>query len=127
MGLQSAYEKISSYRSSQEKSGRQTKGIISVNLGKNKETVDAVDDYVKGVLKLGELADILVINVSSPNTPGLRKMQGRQQLQTLVEKVCRFVCSIECTEEGFTIVYSNNSIKKNPPPVWVTTIRSEVN
>lgn len=62
-------------------------GIVSINLGKNKTTENAVDDYVKGVLKLGELADLLVINVSSPNTPGLRKMQGHQQLSQLIEKV----------------------------------------
>lgn len=87
LGLQSVYNNISSYRASTKDKSAKTKGILSINLGKNKDTTDAVDDYVKGVLKLGELADILVINVSSPNTPGLRKMQGRQQLQALVEKV----------------------------------------
>lgn len=63
------------------------KGILGVNLGKNKESPDAVDDYVIGVKKFGELADYLVINVSSPNTPGLRKMQGKQQLKELIDKV----------------------------------------
>ena len=64
-------------------------GIIGVNLGKNKTSESAVDDYVKGVKKFGPLADYLVINVSSPNTPGLRSMQGKQQLEELVAKVCR--------------------------------------
>lgn len=45
-------------------------------------------DYVKGVEKFGPLADYLVINVSSPNTPGLRSMQGKEQLEELVAKVC---------------------------------------
>lgn len=62
-------------------------GIIGINLGKNKTSSDAVGDYVSGVQKFGALADYLVINISSPNTPGLRAMQGRQQLKELVEKV----------------------------------------
>ena len=61
--------------------------MLGVNLGKNKDSPDAVADYVAGVKKFGELADYLVINVSSPNTPGLRAMQGRQILQELVSKV----------------------------------------
>jgi dihydroorotate dehydrogenase len=63
-------------------------GIIGINLGKNKTSDSPVGDYVKGVEKFGALADYLVINVSSPNTPGLRSMQGKQQLEELVEKVC---------------------------------------
>ena len=66
-------------------------GILGVNLGKNKTTEDAIDDYVRGVRKFGDVADYLVINVSSPNTPGLRAMQGRRQLQQLVDKVIRHV------------------------------------
>ncbi|XP_045193969.1 dihydroorotate dehydrogenase (quinone), mitochondrial-like isoform X1 [Mercenaria mercenaria] len=62
-------------------------GIIGVNLGKNKTSDSPVEDYVKGVEKFGPLADYLVINVSSPNTPGLRSMQGKQQLEKLVAKV----------------------------------------
>lgn len=43
---------------------------LGVNLGKNKDSPDAVADYVQGVRELGPHADYLVINVSSPNTPG---------------------------------------------------------
>ena len=56
-------------------------------MGRNKDTVNAVEDYVKGVKALGEFADYLVINVSSPNTPGLREMQGREQLAELLDAV----------------------------------------
>ena len=45
-------------------------GPLGVNLGKNKESPDAAADYVLGVRELGPHADYLVINVSSPNTPG---------------------------------------------------------
>lgn len=45
-------------------------GVLGVNLGKNKTTQDAADDYAIGLMKLGKYADFVVINVSSPNTPG---------------------------------------------------------
>lgn len=63
------------------------KGIVGVNLGKNKTSEDPVNDYVEGVKTFGSIADYLVINVSSPNTPGLRDMQGKQQLEELIDKV----------------------------------------
>jgi len=59
-------------------------GIVGANLGKNKDTEDAASDYEKGAARLGPLADYMVINVSSPNTPGLRALQGRDQLEGLV-------------------------------------------
>ena len=63
------------------------RGIVGINLGKNKTSPDPVGDYVKGVHCLGCLGDYLVINVSSPNTPGLRDMQGREKLAELIDKV----------------------------------------
>jgi len=45
-------------------------GLLAVNLGKNKESEDAAADYSLGAAKLGQHADFLVINVSSPNTLG---------------------------------------------------------
>ncbi|XP_040266209.1 dihydroorotate dehydrogenase (quinone), mitochondrial [Bufo bufo] len=60
---------------------------LGVNLGKNKTSEDAAADYTRGVRELGPLADYLVINVSSPNTPGLRDLQGREQLHHLLAKV----------------------------------------
>ena len=62
-------------------------GIVGVNLGKNRETEDAAADYAQGVASLGALADYLVINVSSPNTPGLRALQGRGELEALLAPV----------------------------------------
>ncbi len=59
-------------------------GIVGANLGKNKDTEDAASDYEKGAARLAPLSDYLVINVSSPNTPGLRALQGRDQLESLV-------------------------------------------
>ena len=62
-------------------------GPVGVNLGKNKTTQDAARDYEAGVMSLGPLADYLVVNVSSPNTPGLRDLQGRDALQALLTRV----------------------------------------
>uniref|UniRef100_F6UA87 Dihydroorotate dehydrogenase (quinone), mitochondrial n=1 Tax=Ciona intestinalis TaxID=7719 RepID=F6UA87_CIOIN len=61
--------------------------VLGVNLGKNKESTDFTKDYTDGVTKLGKYADYIVINVSSPNTPGLRSLQGRQNLQDLCTNV----------------------------------------
>lgn len=63
------------------------KGVLGVNLGKNKDSPDAGADYVQGVHTLSQYADYMVINISSPNTPGLRKLQGRKQLQELIRRV----------------------------------------
>ena len=66
---------------------RTRRGIVGVNLGKNKDTQDAADDYVKGAAALASFADYLVVNVSSPNTPGLRALQGREPLEELIARV----------------------------------------
>ncbi|HZJ53900.1 MAG TPA: quinone-dependent dihydroorotate dehydrogenase [Myxococcaceae bacterium] len=64
-------------------------GPVGVNLGKNKDTPleRAVDDYVAGAEALGVLADYLVINASSPNTPGLRQLQQSEPLRALLPAV----------------------------------------
>ncbi|XP_071508820.1 dihydroorotate dehydrogenase (quinone), mitochondrial-like [Diadema antillarum] len=80
------------------------KGIVGVNLGKNKTSLDSVQDYVKGVRKLGCFGDFLVINVSSPNTPGLRSMQGRQQLEQLVKQVSAARDILPCSPKPPVVV-----------------------
>ena len=59
-------------------------GVLGVNLGKNKTSEDEVGDYTSGIRELGPCADYLVINVSSPNTPGLRSLQQREPIQHLL-------------------------------------------
>ncbi len=72
------------------------KGLLGINLGKNKETEVAAEDYAKGASLLGPLADYLVINVSSPNTPGLRALQGRAELEDLAAAVRDALYEAEC-------------------------------
>ncbi|RVE74412.1 hypothetical protein OJAV_G00022080 [Oryzias javanicus] len=62
---------------------------LGVNLGKNKLSQDAAADYTEGVKALGPLADYLVVNVSSPNTPGLRDLQGKAELRQLLLTVLK--------------------------------------
>jgi dihydroorotate dehydrogenase len=64
-----------------------TVGIVGVNLGRNRDSADAVADYALGVRRAAPLADYLVVNVSSPNTPGLRDLQSRGALERLLHGV----------------------------------------
>lgn len=64
---------------------RRRRGIVGVNVGKNRDAEDALTDYVTGVKAAAPLADFLVLNVSSPNTPGLRGLQRRSELSRLLE------------------------------------------
>ncbi len=64
-------------------------GLIGVNIGKNKDTPNenAEDDYLACMDELYDLADYLTVNLSSPNTPGLRDLQSKARLQTLLSKL----------------------------------------
>jgi len=62
--------------------------LIGVNIGRNKTTTTAVEqDYTLGIEQFGSLADYLVINVSSPNTPGLRALQTEAELKNLLTSI----------------------------------------
>ncbi|XP_055375158.1 dihydroorotate dehydrogenase (quinone), mitochondrial [Condylostylus longicornis] len=60
------------------------KGVLGVNLGKNKTSENGNMDYVKGIEVFGPICDYLVINISSPNTPGLRNLQYKKNLEDLL-------------------------------------------
>ncbi len=62
-------------------------GIVGANVGKNKESTDAIEDYVTGIEATCALADYLVCNISSPNTPGLRSLQARDEMSALLTQV----------------------------------------
>ncbi|CAM5533390.1 dihydroorotate dehydrogenase [Aquamicrobium terrae] len=62
-------------------------GIVGVNVGANKDSADRIADYEKGVARFAALASYLTVNISSPNTPGLRNMQARAQLAELLARV----------------------------------------
>lgn len=68
---------------------RSPRAVIGVNIGKSRvvEVDDAAADYVRSATLLGPLADYLVVNVSSPNTPGLRGLQAVEMLRPLLVAV----------------------------------------
>ncbi len=62
-------------------------GLIGVNIGANKDAEDRIADYVTGVTRFAPLASWLTVNISSPNTPGLRNLQGAGELGHLLGRV----------------------------------------
>lgn len=66
---------------------RPPKVIVGANLGANKETEDKAADYVAGLRRLSGRASYFTVNISSPNTPGLRALQGRAALDDLLGRI----------------------------------------
>ena len=69
--------------------------IVGVNIGKNKNTIDANTDYLVGLEHLGNLASYITINISSPNTEGLRDLQQRDNIEKLIKKINKKKSQIE--------------------------------
>jgi dihydroorotate dehydrogenase len=66
---------------------RKRNGIVGVNIGANKDAADRIEDYVEGIRRFSDVADYLTVNISSPNTPGLRGLQSRDELAKLLERL----------------------------------------
>lgn len=64
------------------------KGIVGVNVGANKDSADRIADYQLGIERFAPYASYLTVNISSPNTPGLRDLQARESLGLLLAAVC---------------------------------------
>ena len=62
-------------------------GLVGVNLGANKDADDRMADYVAGIAAFAHVASFFTINISSPNTPGLRGLQSREELQELLDRL----------------------------------------
>lgn len=70
-------------------------GIVGVNLGVNKNSADPAEDYAAGVRAFGADADFLTINISSPNTAGLRDLQAEEALANLLERATAALTEID--------------------------------
>lgn len=68
-------------------SARRRQGIVGVNIGANRDSADRIGDYVQGLASFGPIASYVVVNVSSPNTPGLRGLQARSELEALLARL----------------------------------------
>jgi dihydroorotate dehydrogenase len=63
---------------------RRRSGIVGINIGANKDSTDRIADYRQAFARLAPLANYVTVNVSSPNTPGLRGLQDREALSALL-------------------------------------------
>ncbi len=79
LGLEQARERLLARRG--------LPGVVGINLGANKDSADRTADYVTGIGALGGLADYVTVNISSPNTPGLRALQDGAALADLIARV----------------------------------------
>lgn len=62
-------------------------GVVGINVGANKDSADRIRDYVEGVVRMAPVADYLTVNISSPNTPGLRNLQAGGELVELLTAI----------------------------------------
>jgi dihydroorotate dehydrogenase len=78
-------------------------GIVGANLGANKDSADRIGDYVLGLQKLWGLSDYFTVNVSSPNTPGLRDLQSHAALAELAARLAEARKGLKAEGRDFPI------------------------
>ena len=66
---------------------RERRGVVGANIGANKDSVDRIADYLAGLAAFSGVADYITVNISSPNTPGLRDLQGDRELEALLAAI----------------------------------------
>ena len=93
--------------------------IVGVNIGKNKNSSEAIDDYLIGLEELGDLASYITINISSPNTEGLRDLQLRGKIEKLIkispdlnEDQLRDIALISLANNIDGLILTNSTIKR---------------
>ena len=79
-------------------------GIVGANLGANKDSDDRIKDYLTGLSRLWGTPDYFTINISSPNTPGLRALQGADEMDELLSRIAKTRAELTKTG-GATPVY----------------------
>ncbi len=67
--------------------GHRPPGIVGVNIGAGRDSKDRIADYVSGIERMGAVASYFTVNISSPNTPGLRDLQAPEALDLLLKRV----------------------------------------
>mmetsp|Transcript_34516 Transcript_34516/g.38532 ORF Transcript_34516/g.38532 Transcript_34516/m.38532 type:complete len:463 (+) Transcript_34516:1-1389(+) len=97
----------------------QRKGVLGINLGKNKTSNTPLEDYQKLIYQLGPYADYLVVNVSSPNTPGLRDLQNVTSLEELL-RGCQEACKkLSVAEKRIQQPDNKEGLQPSSPPLLV--------
>ena len=78
-------------------------GLIGANLGANKDSSDRIGDYLKGLSSLWGLSDYFTINISSPNTPGLRDLQSADEMDELLGRIADIRAELSGNKPSFPI------------------------
>lgn len=86
MGFNNAGMEVAAARIAGLPRGQRT-GPLGINIGANKDSEDRIADYVDAMARLAPLADYVTVNISSPNTPGLRALQDKAALDDLLLRV----------------------------------------
>lgn len=86
MGFNNAGMEVAAGRIAAVPRGQRT-GPLGINIGANKDSEDRIADYVEAMARLAPLADYVTVNISSPNTPGLRALQDKAALDDLLLRV----------------------------------------
>ena len=84
IGAEKVLQNIEKYDSTNEN------GLLGVNLGKNLDSKELIEDYVKLLKIFNRKASYITLNISSPNTPGLRELEQKDNLDKLVKKISLF-------------------------------------
>jgi len=100
---------------------RARRGIVGANIGANKDAPDRIGDYVTGLRRLAGLCDYIAVNISSPNTPGLRALQTRAALNTLLGRLAEARAEIGCVQPIFLKVAPD--LKPDEPGEIVAAVR----
>jgi dihydroorotate dehydrogenase len=93
-GLEYFAAQVGAFRIAQG-AGQAAGGMLGINIGINKETVSAFEDYSRCLSALAPVADYMVVNVSSPNTPGLRDLQAENMLDALLAGLMAVLGSLD--------------------------------
>jgi dihydroorotate dehydrogenase len=91
-----------------------SRGVVGVNVGANKDSLDRIRDYVEGIVRMAPVADYLTVNISSPNTPGLRNLQAGGELVELLAAVQE-----ARAEGGPPAPDAASAPRAAPPPVFL--------
>lgn len=80
---------------------RRGPGVVGANIGANKDSTDRIADYVTGLTRVAALCDYVTVNVSSPNTPGLRALQTRAALDELLGQLAEARATLDARPPVF--------------------------
>ena len=100
---------------------RRGRGVVGANVGANKDASDRIADYVTGLKRVTPLCDYITVNISSPNTPGLRSLQTRDALNELLARLAEARASMEARPPVFLKVAPD--LDPNEPTEIVEAVR----